>query len=114
MRALLILTFLLGLGLANAATAGLAFAQDALASAKAAGLVGEQPDGLVGAVSGASGDIQALINQVNGQRMAQYQSVAQSNGIPVGQVQAIAGAKLIEATPGGQFVRNAAGSWVQK
>lgn len=92
-----------------------ALAQASLEDAKAAGLVGERPDGLVGIVDGgASGDVQALVDDVNRQRMAYYAEVAAGNNSTVEQVQAVAGAELIERTPPGQFVMNAAGRWIQK
>lgn len=96
---------------AGAPAAGLA--QDALASAKAAGQIGERPDGLVGAVTGAPAAAAQLADQVNGQRMARYQDIARSNGTSVDKVQALAGQQLIERTPAGQYVLSG-GRWVRK
>jgi hypothetical protein len=92
-----------------------ALAQATLEEAKAVGLVGERPDGLVGLVeASASADVIALVDEVNAKRMARYAQVAAENNSTVEQVQAVAGAQLIERTPAGQFVMNAAGRWIRK
>lgn len=88
-------------------------AQDALAAAKAAGQIGERPDGLVGAVTGAPAAAAQLAEQVNAQRIARYRDIAKSNGTSVDQVQALAGQQLIERTPAGQYVLSG-GRWVRK
>lgn len=88
-------------------------AQDALAAAKAAGQIGERPDGLVGAVTGAPASAAQLAEQVNAQRLARYQEIAKSNGTSVDQVQALAGQQLIERTPAGLYVLSG-GRWVRK
>jgi uncharacterized protein YdbL (DUF1318 family) len=92
-----------------------AWSQMSLDQAKAAGLVGERPDGLVGAVDGAGGtDIQALVDGVNTQRLEHYAAIAAGNNSTVEAVQAVAGAELIERTPPGQYVMDAAGTWFMK
>ncbi|HEY0836317.1 MAG TPA: YdbL family protein [Azospirillum sp.] len=91
-----------------------ALAQDSLAVAKAAGQVGERPDGLAGAVPGAPPAVQALVREVNAQRLARYREIAQGNGVPVDAVQARAGERLIGQTPPGQYVMTGAGRWVKK
>ncbi|GLR78590.1 YdbL family protein [Azospirillum oryzae] len=104
----------LATGLLVSALPQLALAQDALAAAKAAGQVGERPDGLVGVVPGAPASAQALAQQVNAQRLARYQEIAKGNGTALDKVQAVAGQQLIERTPAGQFVMTAAGQWQRK
>lgn len=92
-----------------------AAAQDPLAAAKLAGQVGERPDGLAGLVAGsAPADVKALVDRVNAQRLQRYRQVADTNGTSVDKVQAVAGAQLVQRTPPGQFVMNAAGRWVKK
>ena len=92
-----------------------AHAQADLSAAKGAGQVGERPDGLLGVVDPAApADIQALVNRVNAERTAQYRDVAQRTGQDLAKVQAVAGDRLVQATPAGQFVMNAAGRWVRK
>jgi len=108
--ATLALVFALALPVALPAPA---YAQDALAAAKAAGQIGERPDGLVGAVTGAPASAAQLAEQVNAQRLARYREIAGSNGTSVDKVQALAGQQLIERTPAGQYVLSG-GRWVRK
>lgn len=90
-------------------------AAQSLGDLKAQGMIGERPDGLVGLVGGnASANAQAIIAQVNRERMANYQRIAQETSAPIDAVQARAGAQLTAATPPGQFVMNAAGQWMKK
>lgn len=84
-----------------------------LTQAKSQGLVGERADGLIGAVSGASADVQKLITDTNNGRLDIYRQQARSQGVSLEQYQAIAGKSLIERTPAGQFV-NTGGNWVKK
>ncbi|WP_029007622.1 YdbL family protein [Azospirillum halopraeferens] len=112
-RRLTILMLALALAL-PAAMPFTALAQDPLAAAKAAGQAGERPDGLVGALPGAPGDVQALVQQVNAQRMDRYNQIARANGTSVDKVQAIAGQELIGRTPPGQFIMTPGGAWARK
>ncbi|HYG85785.1 MAG TPA: YdbL family protein [Azospirillum sp.] len=107
-RLLSILTLSLALGLAAPA-----LAQDPLAGAKQAGHVGERPDGLVGAVTGAPAQVRALVEQVNAQRLQRYRDIAKANGTSLDSVQAVAGQQLIERTPAGQYIL-VGGRWVRK
>lgn len=94
---------------------GPTMAQADLSAAKSQGLVGERPDGLVGFVEDqVPAGVRALVEQINAERKAQYQEVAQRTGQNLSQVQAVAGDRLVQATPKGQFVMNAAGRWVKK
>ncbi len=88
-----------------------AFALD-LASAKQQGLVGEKPDGLVGAVSGGA-EVQQIVAETNAGRMKVYKDTAAKQGVPVEQVQAIAAQKLIGMAGPGQYVMSN-GQWVKK
>ncbi len=90
-------------------------AQDGLAAAKAAGQVGERPDGLLGLVQAqAPADVRNLVNRVNDERRKQYEQVARSTGRSLQEVQAVAGQRLVSATPAGQFVMEAGGRWVKR
>lgn len=84
----------------------------ALGEAKASGQLGKQPNGYLGVVKpgGQADEIARLINQA---RRAEYQKVAQDNGISLNDVEAIAGKKAIERTPKGQFIQ-LNGQWLQK
>ena len=84
-----------------------------LDDAKSAGLIGEKADGYVGAVSG-DASVQALIDEINTGRRAKYAEIASKREAPVDAVAAIAGKKLIERTPAGQYVMGSDGQWQQK
>ena len=95
--------------------ASLAWAQDGLEAAKAAGLVGERADGLAGIVSDrAPADVRALVERVNAARLARYREIARTNGVAPDQVQALAGRKLVDETPKGQFVLVPGRGWTRK
>lgn len=82
---------------------------------KTQGVIGERPDGLVGIVAAnAPANARSVAEQVNRERMANYQRIAQETNAPIDAVQARAGAQLTAATPAGQFVMNAAGQWMKK
>ena len=87
-------------------------AMSALGAAKASGQLGEQPNGYLGVVKpgGQAEEIARLINQA---RRAEYQKVAQDNGIGLADVEAIAGKKAIDRTPPGQFIQ-LNGQWLKK
>lgn len=87
-------------------------AMSSLSGAKDSGLVGEQPNGYLGVIQPGvrAQEIADLINQA---RRAEYQKVAQQNGIGLGDVEAIAGQKALERTPGGQYIQ-VNGKWVRK
>jgi uncharacterized protein len=95
--------------------AGVALAAMDLPSAKAEGLVGEKPDGLVGVVvASPSMDVVNLVNSVNAGRTKKYEEIAAKGGIPIAQVQARAGERLVTEAPAGEFIMTAAGSWQKK
>ncbi len=88
---------------------------DPLDDARAAGQIGERPDGYVGAVSaGAPANIQALVQSTNAKRLAAYQDIAAKQGVPVEQVGALTAEKIIGKMPAGWYFMNSSGSWVQK
>jgi uncharacterized protein len=98
----------LGLWAAPAAAAS-------LDQAKAAGQVGERIDGYVGVVdAGAPGDVKALVEKINAERKAKYAEIAEKQGAPVAAVAQIAGKKLIERAPKGEYVMGADGQWQRK
>jgi uncharacterized protein YdbL (DUF1318 family) len=100
---------------ATVLSASVAFAALSLDAAKTQGLVGEQPNGMIGAVdAGASPDVKALVDSTNAARLQRYQDIATKEGTPVEQVEAVAGEKLVNATPAGQYIKTAAGAWQKK
>ena len=87
-------------------------AMSALGNAKASGQLGEMPNGYLGVVkaNGQTDEIARLINQA---RRAEYQKLAEQNGIKLHDVEAIAGKKAIEKTPAGQYIQ-LQGQWRRK
>jgi len=86
-----------------------------LDQAKAAGQVGERIDGYLGVVSAnAPADVRAMVDKINAERKAKYQQIADKQGAPVAAVAQIAGRKLIERTPKGEYVLGADGHWRKK
>ncbi|HEY8152951.1 MAG TPA: YdbL family protein [Myxococcota bacterium] len=88
---------------------------DELDSAKAAGQVGERPDGYLGVVAaGAPPAVTQLVADVNAKRKLKYAEIAKQNGTAIDAVAALMGEKLIERTPAGQYVMRADGRWARK
>jgi uncharacterized protein len=88
-----------------------AFAID-LGTAKAKGLVGETATGYLAAVK-PSAEVNALVQDINSKRKAQYQKIAGKNKISLEAVEVRAGQKAIGKTPAGQYVNTGAG-WQRK
>ena len=98
------------------AVAGTAAAIDdpVLNAAIGANLVGEQADGYLGAVDGASpaADARARMNQVNLQRRETYTARAQQNGVTVDEyARTFACALLEKNTPAGASYRDQNDAW---
>lgn len=90
-----------------------AYADD-LASAKAAGQVGERPDGMLGIVGASTPALEALVKDVNSRRLDVFKGIATKNGQSLAAVQAVSGEEFIKRTPAGQYIMDAAGKWVKK
>jgi hypothetical protein len=96
------------------AAAPSAWAED-LDAAKAAGSLGERPDGYLGVVSASAPPAaKQLALDINAKRKLKYAEIAKQNGTAVDAVAALAGGKLIERTPAGQYVMGADGRWQKK
>ena len=88
---------------------------DALDDARAAGVIGERPDGLIGLVDpNAPANVKSLVQAKNAERMQKYESISGQKGVPAEQVGAIAGEKIINALQPGWYYMDASGNWVQK
>jgi len=83
-----------------------------LDEAKQQGLVGEQPNGMLGLVDGGSPQAKALAKVINGKRKAAYIDIAQRNGTDLAVVQKLAGEKAMAKTPAGQYIK-VDGQWQQ-
>jgi uncharacterized protein YdbL (DUF1318 family) len=102
--------------IAGLAVAGAAWAQrdPAYAAARAAGQVGEQPDGYLGVVGGGSAELRALVSNINIQRKAAYTQKAQASGATVEQLAFTSGCNLIAQTNAGEKYRTPDGSWATR
>ncbi len=85
-----------------------------LHQAKAAGQIGEMPNGYLGVVGTAAGDVHALVANINQQRRTHYQKIAQNNGTSLQAVEQLAGQQAIGKTPSGQYILSASGAWIRK
>lgn len=101
-----------GVGAAAMCAAGPALALT-LDEARAAGQVGEMPNGYVGIVQSAPG-VQDLVDSINARRREHYKEIADEEGAPMAAVEQRAGARLIERAEAGEYVMNASGAWVRK
>lgn len=107
----LIAPLLLAAGLLIAATP-IAHALS-LDEAKSEGLVGERPDGLLGVVVDTP-ETNRLVTEINAKRLDRYRQLAQEEGVPVNQVQALVGEKVIGQAAPGEYILGASGEWVRK
>ena len=100
---------------ATALTAAPALAQrdPAYAAARAAGQVGEQPDGYLGVVGSATPALQALVNNINIQRKKQYTAQAAS-GSTVQQMAFVTGCNLILRSAPGEKYQAPDGRWLTR
>jgi uncharacterized protein YdbL (DUF1318 family) len=85
-----------------------------LDDAKAAGHVGEQADGFLGVAPGAPASARDLVDRINAERAAHYGEIAAKNNTSPAAVAALAGQKLVERTPPGQWYRDASGAWKKR
>jgi len=97
--------------LASLSTAAWAQRDPAYAAARAAGEVGELPDGYLGVVGGGSAELRALVNAINIQRKAAYTQKAQATGATVEQLAFTSGCNLITQTKPGEKYRAPDGGW---
>lgn len=96
---------------AGTATAASATQRDpAYAAARAAGQVGEQTDGYLGIVGGATPDLRAMVNDINIKRKAAYTRRAQA-GSTIEQFAFVSGCNLIARTEPGEKYQAPDGSW---
>ena len=102
-----------GFALTGVATAAYAQRDPAYQAARAAGLVGEQPDGYLGIVGTATPDLRALVNSINIQRKAKYTQSAAA-GATVEQMAFASGCNLILKTVPGEKYQTPSGSWATR
>lgn len=87
----------------------------ALSDAKAAGYIGEQPNGYLGLVNKSTPpDIKQLIAEVNAKRKAGYQKIADKQGASLTDVELVGGKTAMDKTVAGNYIQRADGSWQKK
>ena len=96
--------------LAGFSSAALAQRDPAYAAARAAGQVGEQPNGYLGVVSGGAA-VQAIVDKINIQRKATYADKAAAAGVTINDQGVTFGCNLIAQTAPGEKYRAPDGSW---
>ena len=84
-----------------------------LHEARASGQVGEKADGYVAAIA-KSGEVSALVSEVNAKRKAEYMRISKENGQPVDVVAKLAAQQVIGSLPSGSQYQDAGGNWQKK
>jgi uncharacterized protein YdbL (DUF1318 family) len=105
---------LFALAAAGLLLAALPAMAQSLGEAKEQGLLGERPDGYLGAVKSVPGPVRDLMDGVNNQRRGNYDDIARRQGTSRTAVEAVAGEKLQRMTPSGQYIMDSSGSWRRK
>ncbi|WP_298198281.1 YdbL family protein [Novosphingobium sp.] len=102
------------LGAALVAAPALAQRDPAYAAARAAGQVGERMDGYLGFVVPPSGDLKALVEDLNIKRKAVYAQQAQAQHATVEEYAFTAGCQAIARTAPGEKYQAPDGSWATR
>lgn len=83
-----------------------------LGDAKNMGLVGEQPNGYLGMVSMNNTEAAEVMIDINAKRKAKYQEIANKQNTKLGNIERIAGEKLVnKAQSEGEFYMDSTGQW---
>ena len=110
MRRMMIALFLL-----TTATATWAEERDpAYAAARAAGQVGEQPDGYLGMVGAGTPTLKALVAKINIQRKAVYTQRSAAGGSTIEELAFVSGCNLIAKTVAGEKYLTPDGRWLTR
>lgn len=105
------------LAAAAIATPAAAQADSVLDAAKSAGVIGEQADGYLGVVPGASAsaDVRARVDQINIRRRAVYTQRAGERGVAVNEMAAAVACEIFSRRIGvGERYRDQGGTWRQR
>lgn len=106
--------FVVAVAIAGAFAVSAAVAQQrdpAYAAARAAGQIGEKPDGYLGVVGGGNATLQALVDDINMRRRSAYTDRAREAGSTVEQFAFTTGCNLIAQTRPGEKYQAPDGSW---
>ena len=100
----------------NVAHAQTSSAKATVDSAKARGEIGEQIDGYLGVVDGASPStaVRNAMSEINIARKAVYTKAADNGNVQTPIFAQLTGEKTIKKAPSGQFVKDATGVWKRK
>lgn len=86
-----------------------------LDDAKAAGYIGERPDGYLGLVNpNAPAAVKSMVKSINDQRREHYKQIAGKDGTSLQAVEAIAGKTVIKKAAPGTYIMTGSGQWVRK
>ncbi|HHR5881228.1 TPA: YdbL family protein [Providencia alcalifaciens] len=81
---------------------------------KTHGIVGETLSGYLAVIEQSSADAKQLVEHINAERKNRYTEIADKNGLKTNDVARMAGQKLVERAPAGEYVRGINGQWMQK
>ena len=99
------------IGATLAGAPALAQRDPAYQTARAAGQIGEKPDGYLEALGGASATVRAMVDDLNIRRRQEYTRLASERGATVEQVAFTTGCNLIQRTVAGEKYQAPDGSW---
>jgi uncharacterized protein len=104
----------LAVGLTTTTTA--VAASNLIEQAKSQCIVGEQADGYLGVVSGASAssEVRREVRDINQRRKSYYADIARRNGVSVEVTAVLTAEKLISQARSGHCVRDQSGNWIKK
>ncbi|MDE2404000.1 MAG: YdbL family protein [Sphingomonadales bacterium] len=105
------LTLAVAFGVGGSGGAAAQGRDPAYAAARAAGQVGEKPDGYIGVVGGGSPELRRIAEDINIKRRAVYAERAQAQHATVEQYAFTSGCRLIEQTEPGEKYMAPDGSW---
>ena len=83
-------------------------------SAKAAGQIGELPNGYLATVGSQPAAIQRLVDEINLKRREHYRGVAAKNGTSLAAVEKVFGEQLQAQAKPGEYIADASGNWRKK
>lgn len=86
----------------------------AYAAARAAGQIGEQPDGYIGVVGGGTPALKALVAKINIQRKAVYTQRSAAGGSTIQELAFVSGCNLIAKTAAGEKYQSPDGRWLTR
>lgn len=89
-------------------------AAQSLDQAKAAGQVGELPNGYLAVVGNQPAAIKRMVDDINLKRREQYRQIAAKNGTSLAAVEKVVGEKLQSRAKPGEYIADASGNWRKK